>query len=277
MNMLITWLFRRNRAGRLGVLIVAATALVAGVGPLVAPYGPLNPDYPAARQAPTLGHLGGTDDFGRDIFSRTLYGVRISLGVGIAGVLLGLIPGVAAGLAAGYYGGGFDAFVMRVVDVLLAFPGILLAIAMVAILGPGIQNIVIAIGIFGFPVYTRVARGSTLQVTALTYVEAARAEGAPSRHILVQHILPNIFAPIIVVSSLQIANAILTEAALSFLGLGAPPPTPEWGAMLSSAENNLVTSPYMAVLPGAALVMTILGFNLLGDGLRDALDPRMRV
>ena len=184
---------------------------------------------------------------------------------------------MAAGLAAGYYGGGFDAFVMRVVDVLLAFPGILLAIAMVAILGPGIQNIVIAIGIFGFPVYTRVARGSTLQVTALTYVEAARAEGAPSRRILVQHILPNIFAPIIVVSSLQIANAILTEAALSFLGLGAPPPTPEWGAMLSSAENNLVTSPYMAVLPGAALVTTILGFNLLGDGLRDALDPRMRV
>ena len=209
--------------------------------------------------------------------SRTLYGARISLGVGFAGVLLGLIPGVAAGLAAGYYGGGFDAFVMRVVDVLLAFPGILLAIAMVAILGPGIQNIVIAIGIFGFPVYTRVARGSTLQVTAQTYVEAARAEGAPSRRILAQHILPNIFAPIIVISSLQIANAILTEAALSFLGLGAPPPTPEWGAMLSSAENNLVTSPYMALLPGAALVTTILGFNLLGDGLRDALDPRMRV
>ncbi|HLW49106.1 MAG TPA: ABC transporter permease [bacterium] len=277
MNTVVTRLLRRNRAGRLGVLIVAAIMLIAEFGPLLAPYGPLSPDYPAARQAPTLGHLGGTDDFGRDILSRTLYGARISLGVGFAGVLLGLIPGVAAGLTAGYYSGGIDAFVMRVVDVMLAFPGILLAIAMVAILGAGIQNVVIAIGIFGFPVYTRIVRGSTLQATGQTYVEAAHAEGARPWRILMQHILPNIFAPIIVISSLQIANAILTEAALSFLGLGAPPPTPEWGAILSGAENDLVTSPYMAVLPGAALVITILGFNLLGDGLRDALDPRMRV
>ena len=277
MSKVVTWLVRRNHAGRLGVIIVAAILLIGGFGPLLAPYGPLSPDYPAARQAPTLAHLGGTDDFGRDILSRTLYGTRISLGVGFAGVLLGLIPGVAVGLVAGYYGGGFDAFVMRIVDVLFAFPGILLAIAMVAMLGAGIQNIVIAIGIFGFPVYTRIVRGSTLQAAGLTYVEAARAQGALPWRILVRHVLPNIFSAIIVISSLQIANAILTEAALSFLGLGAPPPTPEWGAMLSGAENDLVTLPYMAVLPGAALVITILGFNLLGDGLRDALDPRMRV
>jgi ABC-type dipeptide/oligopeptide/nickel transport system permease subunit len=163
-----------------------------------------------------------------------------------------------------------------VIDVLLAFPGILLAIAMVAILGPGLINIVIAIGFFGIPVYTRLVRGSTIQAKGQVYVEAVRAQGARSLRILFRHILPNIVAPIIVISTLQIASAILTESALSFLGLGAPPPTPEWGAILTNAKDDLATSPYMAIFPGAALVLTILGFNLLGDGLRDVLDPRMK-
>jgi len=161
-------------------------------------------------------------------------------------------------------------------DVPLAFPGILLAIAMVAILGPGLVNIVIAIGVFGIPVYTRIVRGSTLQAKGQLYVEAARAQGAGSPRVLFRHILPNVVAPIIVISTLQIASAILTESALSFLGLGAPPPTPEWGAILTNAKDDLATLPYMAVSPGVALVITVLGFNLLGDGLRDVLDPRMR-
>ena len=166
---------------------------------------------------------------------------------------------------------------MRCIDVLLAFPGILLAIAMVAVLGPGLVNIVIAIGFFGIPVYTRLVRGSTLQVREQIYVEAARAQDARATRILFGHILPNVVAPIIVISTLQIASAILTESALSFLGLGAPPPTPEWGAILTNAKDDLATLPYMALFPGVALVITVLGFNLLGDGLRDVLDPRMKL
>ncbi|MHB8730694.1 MAG: ABC transporter permease [bacterium] len=180
------------------------------------------------------------------------------------------------GLVAGYAGGWFDEVVMRVIDVLLAFPGILLAIAMVAILGSGLINVVIAIGFFGIPTFTRLVRGATLQAKEQVYVEAERAQGARMPRILFRHILPNIIAPIIVMSTLQIANAILTESALSFLGLGAPPPTPEWGAILSNAENDLATLPYMGIFPGFALVVTVLGFNLLGDALRDLLDPRIR-
>jgi ABC-type dipeptide/oligopeptide/nickel transport system permease subunit len=228
------------------------------------------------RAAPSLAHLGGTDDFGRDIFSRVLYGARISMTVGFLGVVIGLIPGALLGLTAGYAGGWLDEIVMRIIDVLLAFPGILLAIAMVAVLGPGLVNIVIAIGVFGIPVYTRIVRGSTLQAKEQVYVEAVHAQGARPLRVLMRHILPNIIAPIIVISTLQIATAILTESTLSFLGLGAPPTTPEWGAILTDAKDDLATLPYMALFPGAALILTILGFNLLGDGLRDVLDPRMK-
>jgi ABC-type dipeptide/oligopeptide/nickel transport system permease subunit len=267
---------RRTPAGGIGFAIVVTMILIAAIGPQFAPYAPDTPDYPHARQGPSVLHLGGTDDFGRDIFSRVLYGARISMTVGFLGVIIGLIPGAVLGLTAGYYGGWFDELIMRVIDVLLAFPGILLAIAMVAVLGPGLINIVIAIGFFGIPVYTRLVRGSTLQAKEQVYVEAVRAQGAASPRILFRHILPNVVAPIIVISTLQIAGAILTESALSFLGLGAPPPTPEWGAILTNAKDDLATSPYMALFPGAALVVTVLGFNLLGDGLRDVLDPRMK-
>jgi ABC-type dipeptide/oligopeptide/nickel transport system permease subunit len=267
---------RRTLAGGIGSAVVVLMILVAAVGPYLAPYPPNRPDYAHAREGPNWAHLGGTDDFGRDIFSRVLYGARISMTVGFLGVLIGLIPGAALGLMAGYYGGWLDEVLMRVIDVLLAFPGILLAIAMVAVLGPGLVNIIIAIGFFGVPVYTRLVRGSTLQVKEQVYIEAVRAQGARSSRILLRHLLPNVVAPIIVISTLQIAGAILTESALSFLGLGAPPPTPEWGAILTNAKDDLATLPYMAIFPGAALVITILGFNLLGDGLRDVLDPRMK-
>ena len=272
----VSRLVRRSPAGVIGLAIVVAMILIAAIGPQFAPYPPDAPDYAHARQGPSASHLGGTDDFGRDIFSRVLYGARISMTVGFLGVVIGLIPGAVLGLTAGYYGRWFDELVMRVIDVLLAFPGILLAIAMVAVLGPGLSNIVIAIGFFGIPVYTRLVRGATLQAKEQVYVEAVRAQGAASRRILFRHILPNIVAPIIVISTLQIAAAILTESALSFLGLGAPPPTPEWGAILTNAKDDLATLPYMALFPGAALVITVLGFNLLGDGLRDILDPRMK-
>lgn len=269
-------LFGRTTSGAIGLVIVAGMIFIAVCGPLWAPYPPNASDYAHVRQGPSAAHLGGTDDFGRDIFSRVLFGARISITVGFLAVLMGLIPGGLLGLVAGYSGGWLDEIVMRIIDVLLAFPGILLAIAMVAILGPGLVNIVIAIGFFGIPVYTRLVRGSTLQAKEQVYVEAVHAQGARLSRILLRHILPNIVAPIIVISTLQIATAILTESTLSFLGLGAPPPTPEWGAILTDAKDDLATMPYMAIVPGAALVITILGFNLLGDGLRDILDPRMK-
>lgn len=269
-------LVQQSVAGRVGFGLVAVVLLITTIGPQVAPYHPNVPDYLHTREAPSLAHLAGTDDFGRDLFSRVIYGARISVGVGFSGVLIGLIPGGILGLVAGYAGGWLDEVVMRVIDVLLAFPGILLAIAMVAILGSGLVNVVIAIGFFGIPTFTRLVRGATLQAKEQVYVEAERAQGASTPRILFRHILPNIVAPIIVMSTLQIANAILTESALSFLGLGAPPPTPEWGAILSNAENDLVTLPYMGIFPGFALVVTVLGFNLLGDALRDLLDPRLR-
>jgi glutathione transport system permease protein len=269
-------LVRQSLAGAIGFGLVAAVMVVALIGPRFAPYAPDVPDYAHAREAPSLGHLAGTDDFGRDLFSRVIYGTRISVSVGFSGVLIGLVPGGILGLAAGYAGGWFDEVVMRLIDVLLAFPGILLAIAMVAILGPGLINVVIAIGFFGIPTFTRLVRGSTLQTKEQVYVEAERAQGARTPRILFRHVLPNIVAPIIVMSTLQIANAILTESALSFLGLGAPPPTPEWGAILSNARDDLATLPYMGIFPSIALVLTVLGFNLLGDALRDLLDPRIR-
>jgi ABC-type dipeptide/oligopeptide/nickel transport system permease subunit len=267
----------RSPGGVAGAVLVALVVAVACLGPVVAPYAPNAPDYAHTLQPPTLAHWGGTDEFGRDVFSRVLYGARISLGVAVLGVAAGAAVGIFLGLTTGYYGGALDDVAMRVIDVLLAFPGILLAIAMVSILGPGLQNIVIAIAIFSVPGLTRLVRGSTLQVSGMDYIEAVRAQGARSAWILVRHILPNILAPIIVIATLRLGGAILTESALAFLGLGAPPPTPEWGAILSNAKDNLVTSPFLGITPGLTLVVTVLGFNLLGDGLRDAYDPRLRV
>ncbi|HLW59561.1 MAG TPA: ABC transporter permease [bacterium] len=269
--------FSDSPGGVAGAVLVVLVVAAACLGPVVAPYSPNVPDYADALQPPTLHHWGGTDEFGRDVLSRVLYGARISLGVAGLGVAAGLLAGILLGLATGYYGGRLDDVVMRIIDVLLAFPGILLAIAMVAVLGPGLQNLVLAIGIFGVPGFTRLVRGSTLQVSGMDYIEAVRAQGARSSWILLRHVLPNIMAPLIVIATLRLGGAILTESALAFLGLGAPPPTPEWGAILSDAKDNLVTSPYLGIAPSVTLVITVLGFNLLGDGLRDALDPRLRM
>ncbi len=242
---------------------------------MIAPYDPIE-ITPDALAPPSPQHWFGTDDLGRDVFSRVLHGARISPLVGLAAVAISSLTGVAMGLVSGYAGGVVDNLIMRVVDVLLAFPGIVLAIGIVAILGPGLNNAMLAVGIAGVPTFARVVRGSVLVEKEKEYVEAARLLGAPVPRILVLHILPNVMAPVIVLATLGVATAIVAAAALSFVGLGAQLPTPEWGAMLSQGRNYLSNQWWVAVFPGLAIATTVLGVNLLGDGLRDVLDPRLR-
>src|SRR5690606_9225696 len=229
------------------------------------------------RQPPSMQHLMGTDEIGRDILSRIIYGSRISLRVGLISVGIAAVGGVVLGLIAGYFGGAVDTVIMRVMDVLLAFPGILLSIAIVAILGPGINNVMIAVGIEAIPVYVRTVRGSTLTTREEDFVLAARASGASASRIIFRHILPNILAPVIVLGTLGVGIAILTAAGLSFIGLGAQPPQAEWGTMLATARVYLQSTPWLAIFPGATIMIVVLALNLLGDGLREALDPRMRL
>lgn len=224
---------------------------------------------------PVRFHLLGTDEQGRDLFSRLVYGAWISLFIGFIAVVIGLTIGVPLGALSGYYGGTFDLVVQRLIDILLAFPGILLAIVLVATLGTGLTNVMIAVGIASVPIYARLIRGSVLGTRGREFVEAAKALGKPDMAVLFQHVLPNAIAPIIVQSSLQMAVAILFAAGLGFLGLGARPPNPEWGLMLARGREYLATAPHVATFPGLAIVLVVLGFNLLGDALRDALDPRM--
>jgi peptide/nickel transport system permease protein len=261
-------------AGLVVVGLLCFSALFAGV---VAPYSPVQINMPQRLLGPSLRHPFGTDDFGRDVLSRIIHGSRISLEVGAIAVGIAVIVGVVLGVCAGYLGGRVDSIIMRVMDIVLAFPAILLAIAIMAILGPSTANVMIAIGIVYIPIFARVVRGSTLQVRAHEYVEAARAMGAADSWIVRRHVLPGTSDAVIVQVSLSLAFAILAEAALSFLGLGTQPPQPSWGSMLASGREWIERAPWLTIFPGLAIFVTVLALNVIGDGLRDALDPRLRL
>ncbi|HVM13380.1 MAG TPA: ABC transporter permease [Egibacteraceae bacterium] len=265
-----------NRLAVAGLVILVAIALAALLGERIAPYGPTEIDFQARLEGPSARHPFGTDQLGRDILSRVMLGSRISLQVGFISVGIALVGGVVLGLIAGFYGGKRDDVIMRVMDILFAFPAILLAIAVLAILGPGIGNAMIAIGIVYVPIFARVTRASVLSVREEVYVRAARSLGASDVRLLRLHVLPNVLAPIIVQTSISLAFAILSEAALSFLGLGAPRPTPAWGLMLAEGRGFIQQAWWMAFFPGMAILLTVLAFNVLGDALRDALDPRQK-
>ena len=267
---------KKNKAAIIGGYIILFYLLMTIFGPLIAPYDPLEIDLVNKLEPPSTEHLMGTDDKGRDVLSRLLYGSQLSLTIGIVSVLIGAFFGILLGLVAGYYGKMVDTIIMRIIDILLAFPGLLLALAIVSALGPSMINVMIAVGIFSIPTFARIVRGSTLAAKNLEYIDAIRALGAKDARIIFAHILPNILSPIIVQGTLRLATAILTAAGLSFLGMGAQPPSPEWGAMLSSGRNFLWNAPHIATFPGLAIALIVMGLNLFGDGLRDALDPRMK-
>ncbi len=267
---------RRNKTALIGGYLVLLFVVVSIVGPFFTVYDPVKVDYSTKLLAPSAEFWLGTDHNGRDIFTRLIHGMSITLYIGFLSVLVGLVIGVPMGIISGYYGKIVDSIIMRVVDVLLAFPGILLAIALVSVLGGSITNVIIAVGIFSVPGFARIARGTTLAVSKLEYIEAIRALGATDGRIIFLHVLPNILSPIIVQATIRIAIAILIASGLSFLGLGAQPPTPEWGAMLSQGRSYMFDHPHVALFPGLAIVTVVLAFNLFGDGLRDAFDPRMK-
>jgi ABC-type dipeptide/oligopeptide/nickel transport system permease subunit len=267
----------RNPVAMAGGAVSILLILVAIAAPYVAPYDPIHQDLANSLAGPSMTHLAGTDVHGRDIFSRIIYGTRISLRIGFLGMLMGCVVGVILGLASGYYGGWADTVIMRLMDVQLAFPGLLVAICIIAIIGPGLENVIVAVGIFSVPLFARVTRGQILSLKEQDFIVAARMMGAQDGRIMLNHLLPNAVAPLLVLCTLRIATAILTAASLSFLGLGAQPPTPEWGAMLSDGRAYLSIAPHVATTPGLAILITVLSFNLFGDGLRDALDPRLKV
>lgn len=268
-------LARRNPIGVIGLAVLIVVIVLAIFAGQVAPFDPAA--QPAERLIPPdRTYLFGTDEFGRDVFSRVIWGTRISLYVGIAAVTIALLIGVTLGLISGFYGGWPDSLIMRLVDILFAFPTIVLAIAITGILGPNLTNATIAIGLVYAPVFARVTRGPVLSVVNDEYVQAARTVGATNRRIVLRHVLPNVTAPLIVQTTLALSTAILAEAALSFLGLGTQPPTPSWGTMLGTGRKFLELSPWASIFPGLAIMLTVLAFNLLGDGLRDVLDPRLR-
>ena len=278
--------FRRHRSARVGVIVLGILTLAAIFAPLIAPYDPTTPLRDVKRRSPPcihiLGcpedqsqHIFGTDGNQRDLFSRVVYGARLSLTIGVATVTFAIVIGVVLGALAGYSGGWSDNSIMRVMDVLLAFPSLILAIAIVAVLGPGLANALLAIAFVSIPIYARLVRASVLQVKEQDFVSASRALGASPMGILIGHVLPNALTPLIVAATLGIASAILDAAALSFLGLGAAPPTPEWGLMLGEERNSLFNAPHLVFFPGVLIMITVLAFNLLGDGLRDVLDPRL--
>jgi peptide/nickel transport system permease protein len=268
--------FRRNRLAMVGLLIVLLIVTAAALAPWLAPQDPAKQSLFEKRARPGGKYVLGADEFGRDILSRVIYGARIALLVGLVSVGIALGLGLVLGSLAGFLGGWVDGGIMRAVEVLLAFPYLLLAIAVVSALGPGALNTTIAVGIWGTPPVTRIVRGAVLALSETEYVRAARALGATGPALVSRHILPNILPTVIVYGTLFMANAILVEAALSFLGLGVQPPTPSWGLMVATGRDFLLVTPHITTIPGLAIMLAVLGFNLLGDGLRDALDPRLR-
>lgn len=264
----------RSRAAWIGGSIVVIFLAIALLAPLIAPYDPNKTNFLLIRKAPSALYWFGTDDIGRDILSRMLYGARASLMAGVVSVLIAVCVGVPIGLAAGWYGGWFDMVVSRVTDALLACPFLILAIAFAAVLGPSLTNAMIAIGLSAVPIFVRLARGQAITVKAEDYIEGARAVGVRDSRILVRHLAPNTLPPILVQSTLFMAQAIILEASLSFLGLGQQPPQASWGSMLNTAKNFMEQAPWMSISPGLAICLVVVGFNLLGDGLRDALDPK---
>lgn len=266
----------RHPSGAIGLILSLAFVVMAVIGPSLTPYDPNRQNFLVLNEPPSARHWLGTDQFGRDTFSRVVAGARTSIGIGVAATLLGALVGGLWGLWSGYAGRWVDAISMRLVDVLLAFPGLLLAIGLIAITGPGVGPVIVASAVFGVPVFARLVRGSVLGAKERVFIEAARGLGANHLRIMFAHLLPAVIAPVIVYATLRVGVTMLVAAGLSFLGLGVQPPTAEWGSMLSQAQLYLRLDPWMAFAPGIAITLAVLGFNLLGDGLRDVLDPTLR-
>jgi peptide/nickel transport system permease protein len=268
--------FRRNPGAVFGLAVFLAIVAMAVLAPVLAPYDPIAQGVGKPFERPSAAHWAGTDSFGRDIMSRIIYGARVALVVGIVAVLLAMVIGVTLGLISGYYGGIVDTVIMRIMDGLFAFPIIILAIAMMAVMGFGVRNVIVAVAVGFIAPFARVTRGDVLAVKEEPYIEAARLAGVGSLAIIFRHVLPNVLAPIIVQGALRVSGAIITESGLSFLGLGPPPPTPAWGRMIAEGQSFIVMAPHVSTIPGIALMLAIVALNLLGDGVRDTLDPRMR-
>jgi ABC-type dipeptide/oligopeptide/nickel transport system permease subunit len=268
--------FARNPGAVFGLVVLVLIVVASVFAPVLAPYDPLAQGVGPALAGPSRAHWAGTDSFGRDMLSRIIFGARIALIVGVVSVVIAMVIGVGLGLTAGYYGGWLDTVVMRVMDGLFAFPIIILAIAMMAIMGFGVTNVIIAVAVGFIAPFARVTRADVLAVKEEPYIEAARLAGVSAPAIIARHVLPNVLAPIIVQAALRVSGAIITESGLSFLGLGPPPPTPVWGSMIAEGRNFIVMAPHVSTFPGIALMLAIVGLNLLGDGLRDTLDPRLR-
>jgi peptide/nickel transport system permease protein len=268
--------FLRNKLALLGLMVVVLVVVASLTAGILAPFNPLKLSLSKRIQAPSAEHLLGTDHFGRDILSRVLYGGRVSLYVGVLSVAIAAMFGIVLGAVAGYFGGRIDYAIVLLMDALISFPTLLLAIGLMAVMGPGVKNIIIALALVFIPTYGRVVRGSVLSIRQKEYIEAARNAGSGDLKIIFLHVLPNTMAPLIVVTTISVANAILIEAALSFLGLGVPPPAPSWGNILSDGRNFISQAPWLTIFPGLAITLSVLGFNTLGDGLRDVLDPRLK-
>jgi len=268
--------FKKNKMAVLGLAIVLFVVLTSLAASFVAPFSPLKLSLRNRIQAPSDENFFGTDHFGRDIFSRVLYGGRVSLLVGVSSVALAAVVGIILGAVGGYFGGRIDYAIVLIMDALISFPVLLLAIGMMAVMGPGVKNIIVALALVFIPTYGRVVRGSVLSIRQKEYIEAARNAGSGHLKIIFLHVLPNTMAPLIVITTISVANAILIEAVLSFLGLGVPPPAPSWGNILSDGRNFISQAPWLTIFPGLAITLSVLGFNTLGDGLRDVLDPKLK-